>query len=430
MPGIPVTLFGSGHLAALVAVTLAEAGHTVHALHPEAPEESRAVHHGSVYPPPWDAGLAALWAEQTAAGRILSWAQDEVPTIALWVQPPQPSPAEAERVWRRRFHPVAQALRQVRVLVLVEFGPAPDLGAAARALRSTLWNQPEPSLALLPWSIPARNALEALRRPTLWTPSSLGPLTGLEECQPLWEPFGSPVMVLDPSTALLLQATRHTLSWLRQVTVNTFPMGAVDKARSLRDYRRALEAGGFRFSDLSMPGLGLGGLLEARPSVLAELSLGVARGNELLKSARRAYAAFIDRTFAFLVEHLQTAPNPRLGVWGVTAEPETDQLIDSPTLELVRKLLEIGINVRVHDPSLQADPLRLPWVEVVSSPEEAADQADAVLLGSDWPQYKRLDLAVLRRHVRHPLFLDGRGLFDPAEMRSLGWNYHDTVTLL
>ncbi|RME89967.1 MAG: hypothetical protein D6766_13975 [Verrucomicrobia bacterium] len=429
MSGIPVTLLGRGHPATLLAAALARAGHTVRCLNTDVPEGDADSATSPLQPPEWDPALGALWEEQAAVGRLGPWQETGAPPVALWIETPQAGPAEAEMVWQRRFHRFAGVLRRVRLLILVEFGPAPALPAAARALRSALWNQREPYLALLPLALPARSALETLRHPPLWILTSLGPRRGLEECRPVFESFGSPIMMTDPPAAGVLQATRHALPWFQQVAVTTFPAGAVENARLLRDYRRGLEAGEHLTPRPPAPGLGLGGLLESRPALLAELPLAVVRGNGLIQAARRAHVAFLERVFAFLADHLRAAANPRVAVWGVTTEPHTDQLVESPTLELVRKLLGIGVQVRVHDPSLEADPLRLPWVDVARTPEEAAQGADALILGADWPVYGRLDPAELRRHVRRPLLVDGRGFFDPDEMRSAGWEHHDAATL-
>ena len=95
-------------------------------------------------------------------------------------------------------------------------------------------------------------------------------------------------------------------------------------------------------------------------------------------------------------------------------------------MEVVRILVERGARVRVHDPvALENGQRALEDLEVefFSDPYELAAGAEALVLATEWPQYRRLDLVRLAGTMGTPVLLDGRNLFDPEAARSAGWTY-------
>jgi UDPglucose 6-dehydrogenase len=115
-----------------------------------------------------------------------------------------------------------------------------------------------------------------------------------------------------------------------------------------------------------------------------------------------------------------------IAVLGLAFKPNTDDMRDAKSVEIVTALVEAGATVRVYDP-VAADNARkiLPTVvEFVDSPYAAADGADAVALVTEWNEFKFLNLERLRSVMRRPAVFDGRNLWEPERMRRLGFEYH------
>jgi len=115
-----------------------------------------------------------------------------------------------------------------------------------------------------------------------------------------------------------------------------------------------------------------------------------------------------------------------VGILGLAFKPGTDDLREAPALELVRLLIEREAHVRVHDPvALEAARATLTGLDIEYTPDPytLAQGADALLLATEWPDYRRLDLPRLAETMRTPVLLDGRNLFDPTAARSAGFVY-------
>src|SRR6266704_6222313 len=129
------------------------------------------------------------------------------------------------------------------------------------------------------------------------------------------------------------------------------------------------------------------------------------------------------------VETMEKALNPMDGrviaVLGLAFKPNTDDMRDAKSIEVVSGLLAAGAVVRAYDPVATANARRvLPGaVEYCDSPYDAATGADAVALVTEWNEFKFLNLERLRAVMRRPLVFDGRNLWEPERMRRLGFEY-------
>jgi UDPglucose 6-dehydrogenase len=114
-----------------------------------------------------------------------------------------------------------------------------------------------------------------------------------------------------------------------------------------------------------------------------------------------------------------------VGVFGLSFKPETDDLRDSPALTILPRLQEMGVHLKAHDPaSMDMAKKLLLGVEFVTSPYEAAEGADAVVLMTEWNQYRALDFARLKDVMTSPVFVDLRNVYEPVVMQNLGFRYY------
>jgi UDPglucose 6-dehydrogenase len=115
-----------------------------------------------------------------------------------------------------------------------------------------------------------------------------------------------------------------------------------------------------------------------------------------------------------------------IAVLGLAFKPNTDDMREAKSIEVVGGLLQRGAIVRAYDPVAATHARRILPAEVVycDSPYEAATGADAVALVTEWNEFKFLNLDRLRSVMRRPLIFDGRNLWEPERMRRLGFEYH------
>jgi UDPglucose 6-dehydrogenase len=114
----------------------------------------------------------------------------------------------------------------------------------------------------------------------------------------------------------------------------------------------------------------------------------------------------------------------RVGVLGLTFKPNTDDMRDAPSIPLIEGLLAGGAEVVAFDPvgRDQAEPL-LPGISFAASPEEVADDADALVVVTEWEEFRAIDLAGIARRMRGTALIDLRNVYDPAEAARAGLIY-------
>jgi UDPglucose 6-dehydrogenase len=115
----------------------------------------------------------------------------------------------------------------------------------------------------------------------------------------------------------------------------------------------------------------------------------------------------------------------RFGIWGLSFKPETDDMREAPSIVIIEGLLERGAEVTAHDPEA-LDVARGVFgdrIRYVDNNYDALDGADALLIITEWKQYRQPDFDRIRQMLRQPIILDGRNLFNPGRMRELGFDY-------
>ena len=113
-----------------------------------------------------------------------------------------------------------------------------------------------------------------------------------------------------------------------------------------------------------------------------------------------------------------------IAVWGLTFKARTDDLRDSPAINIINRLLEVGATVRAYDPAVLdgSDP-RLEGVEVVTDPYEAVTGADVLAVLTEWPEFAEMDLAKVADLIGTKAVVDGRNLLDGPALKALGFAY-------
>ena len=113
-----------------------------------------------------------------------------------------------------------------------------------------------------------------------------------------------------------------------------------------------------------------------------------------------------------------------IGVLGLSFKPNTDDMREAPSIDIIRHLISKGAQVRAFDPVAMhnAEPI-LPEVEMMDDSYALAEDSDALILVTEWNEFKNLDLARIKKLMKQPVLIDGRNVYDPAAVRDLGFRY-------
>ena len=177
-------------------------------------------------------------------------------------------------------------------------------------------------------------------------------------------------------------------------------------------------------------GIGYGGSCFPKDvQALAKTAESVGYDFKIIDAVLQANAAqryiFVDKIRAFYGEDLS---GKHFAVWGLAFKPDTDDIREAPALTIIDELLAAGATVSAFDPEASENVRRVyngkPRQPLLASaPIEAATDADALLIVTEWKVFRNVDLGQLKRALKTPIVFDGRNIFDPKAMRDAGFSY-------
>lgn len=146
---------------------------------------------------------------------------------------------------------------------------------------------------------------------------------------------------------------------------------------------------------------------------------------QLLKAAIEVNQRQRLMTLEKLQQGLKILKGKTIGLLGLTFKPDTDDMRDAPSLSLIEQLNRLGARVKAYDPIISQSGMRhgLSGVLVETDPERLADGCDALVLVTDWEQFKNFDYAKMGKLMNHPFIIDGRNFLDKKGLEAAGFQY-------
>lgn len=173
------------------------------------------------------------------------------------------------------------------------------------------------------------------------------------------------------------------------------------------------------------PGLGYGGSCFPKDT---EGLLGIARKAgyhfKLLEATASVNKVQVDKFYAKISRELKPLAKAKIALWGLSFKPNTDDVRESQSLVLAKKLLKAKAKLLAYDPVGGAGAKKmLPKLKLASSAYAAAKSAHAVVVATEWNEFKQINLSKLKKIMARPLIMDGRNIYDPQTIRDAGFQY-------
>ncbi len=246
-----------------------------------------------------------------------------------------------------------------------------------------------------------------------------------EKVAQLHLPLRAPIMITDLRTAEMIKYASNAflatkISFINEIANICEALGAdVKEVAAGMGYdsrigRQMLDAG-----------LGYGGSCFPKDvKALAYMATEKGRHPQLL----RAVMDINDDRRRMAILHLQEIVGEfrgkTVGLLGLSFKPNTDDIRDAPAVTMAQKLISYGATVRAYDPvAMDIASTVIPQVQMMSDPYALAEGCDALMIITEWNEFKQLDLARICGLMRQPVIFDGRNIYDPIEMESLGFSY-------
>ena len=236
-----------------------------------------------------------------------------------------------------------------------------------------------------------------------------------------------PMMTTDPNSAEMIKYAANTFLALKISFINEIAGLCEDVGADVTEVARGIGLDsriGHRFL---RAGLGWGGSCYPKDTA-ALLNVAAQAGYEMpiTEAARTVNFEQRKRIVEKLRTVLKTLNGKTIGILGLAFKPNTDDIREAPSLDIIRQLVADGANVRAHDPiampNAQQTMSDIP-VDFTEDVYSLAHNADALVLVTEWEFYHRLELRKLAKQMKTPILIDGRNVFSPQEAMAAGFHY-------
>jgi len=116
--------------------------------------------------------------------------------------------------------------------------------------------------------------------------------------------------------------------------------------------------------------------------------------------------------------------NKTIAIWGLSFKPKTDDIREAPSIQIIAELQNAGAKIKAYDPVAMENAKQVfNDIEFFESPYEAIKDCDALIVVTEWDEFRNLDLRAVKVLLKKPIIIDGRNIYDPKEMQKLGFTY-------
>lgn len=245
----------------------------------------------------------------------------------------------------------------------------------------------------------------------------------------LYEPFvrtGKPILVMDPASAELTKYAANAMLAARISFMNEIANYCDRVGADVRHVRMGMGSDSRIGSSFLFPGVGYGGSCFPK-DVKALLRMGEAAGVPLpvVEATERTNAAQKKVLVPRIAAHLGGLEGKEVAVWGLAFKPRTDDMREAPAISVIEGLLAGGARVRAYDPKAEEQARRVfgDRLTFAGKAYEAVVGADALVVVTEWNEFREPDFARIRSLMRHPAIFDGRNIYDPHVLREFGFHY-------
>lgn len=422
-----LTIIGTGYVGLVTGTCFADVGHRVICVDNDA-AKVELLKSGGI--PIYEPGLEELVKKNTTAGRLsfTSSTQEGVEkSDVVFIAVPTPPLADGsvdlsfiEKVARE----IAASMTSYKIIVDKSTVPVKTGEKVAETIKRYCKSKVEFDVISNPEFLREGFAVEDLMHPdrVVIGVRTQRPVPAMQE---LYAPFKAPVIVTDINSAELIKHASNSFLALKISYINAISVLCEATGANVQEVANGMgmdERIGRRFLDAS---LGFGGSCFPKDlSAFIKIAEQVGYDFSLLKNVQKINAEQMERFVKKIIDTLWVLKDKRIGVLGLAFKQNTDDVRMSPAIDLCQRLQKEGARLRVHDPkAMEKAKGVLKDVEYVDDMNDVAEGCDALVVATEWDEFKKLNLDRARKLLSHPIMFDGRNLFDPLEMERLGFIY-------
>ncbi len=421
--GSKVAIIGTGYVGLTTGACLAHLGHDVTCAD-VIPEKVAALNAGQI--PILETGLDELVAEGTAAGRLrfvlgARTAAADAEFIFLCLPTPQGADGAADLSFiKAAAADIGPVLAAQSVVINKSTVPVGSAGEVAKKLR-----RDDVHVVSNPEFLREGTAVADFLHPDRVVIGASDEMAA-KRVAGLYASLPGEVLLTDPASAETIKYASNAFLATKISFVNAMAAVCEEVGADVADVVRGMgldQRIGDRFL---VPGPGWGGSCFPKDS---HALVRIAENSGYQFGLLRQVIAVNEEQFGRVANKITrlaggSVEGATIAVWGLTFKAHTDDLRDSPSLNIIHRLLEVGATVRAYDPSgPSADDPRLEGIEVVGDPLEAAEGADVLAVLTEWPEFREIDLEEVGERIGARNVVDARNLLDRDALKDLGFTY-------
>jgi UDPglucose 6-dehydrogenase len=422
-----LTIIGTGYVGLVTGACFAEVGHDVVCVDNNA-AKVKTLQSGGI--PIYEPGLEELVIKNTASGRLsftTSTGEGVEKSDVIFIAVPTPPLADGgvdlsfiEKVARE----IAAGMTSYKIVVDKSTVPVKTGDKVAETIKRYCKAKVDFDVVSNPEFLREGFAVEDLMKPDriVIGVRSQRPVSAMKE---VYAPFKAPIIVTDINSAELIKHASNSFLALKISYINAISVLCEATGANVQEVANGMgmdERIGRRFLNAS---LGFGGSCFPKDlSAFIKIAEQVGYDFGLLKEVQKINDAQMERFLKKILETLWVLKDKKIGILGLAFKQNTDDVRMSPAIDLCQRLRKEGAMLRVHDPkAMDKAKELLPDATFVNDMNTVAEGCDALVVATEWDEFKKLDLDRARKTMTHPIMFDGRNLFDPQEMERLGFIY-------
>jgi UDPglucose 6-dehydrogenase len=246
----------------------------------------------------------------------------------------------------------------------------------------------------------------------------------------LYEPFvrqGNPIIEMNTASSEVTKYAANSYLAMRITFMNELANFCENVGADIDLVRRGMGTDNRIGKRFLFPGIGYGGGCFPK-DVNALIKTSVDNGSEisLLTAVDKINRNQKSVLYNKVIKHFGDIKGKHFAVWGLAFKPNTDDMREAPSVVIIKKLLEKGATVSAYDPAaMETSKFYLKdSITYANSEFDALKKADALLIMTEWNEFRNPDYDVMKKELNLPVIFDGRNIFSPEKMKDLGFIYY------
>jgi len=424
---VKICIIGTGYVGLVTGACFAEVGH--HVICVDNDEKKVAMlKAGGI--PIYEPGLEAIVGRNVATGRLRftcditdGVTNSEVIFIAV-PTPPRDDGSVDMRYVEKVARTIAETMTEYRIVVDKSTVPVKTGEKVAQTIKRYNKHKAEFDVVSNPEFLREGCAVDDLLHPDRVVIGVTGerPVAKMEA---IYEPFQAPIIVTDINSAELIKHACNSFLALKISYANALSAICEASGANIDDVVHGMGLDKRIGRAFLNAGLGYGGSCFPKDiSAFTHIADALGYDFALLKEVQHINAQQVERFLKKIHDTLWIVQDKTIGVLGLAFKPDTDYVRLAPAFEVIRPLLKEGAKIQVYDPqAMEKAKEVLPDITYCADAYAAATGVDALVICTEWDEFRNLNLEKLKKVMGHPTVFDGRNIFNPQLMADLGFTY-------